>query len=82
MVRVARWAERLATTLAILRVMPADFAAALGAVSQMRTHTSGDTAIPHRADCVVLFSGRHASLRFDTDRKGAPEARLWVMGLG
>jgi hypothetical protein len=62
MLRVARRAERLATTLAILRVMPADFAAALSAVCQMRTHTPGDTAIPHRVDCVVLISGRHTSL--------------------
>jgi hypothetical protein len=62
MLRVARRAERLATTLAILRVMPADCAAALGAVSQMRTHTSFDTATPHRVDCVVLVSGRHTSL--------------------
>ena len=56
MLCVARRAEHLGTTLAILRVMPADFAAALGAVSQMRTHTSGDLARPHRVDCVVLVS--------------------------
>ena len=62
MLDVAGWAERLGTTVAILRVMPADFVAALGAVSQMRTHTSGDTATPHRVDWVVLVSGRHTLL--------------------
>jgi len=46
---VACGAERLGATLAILRVMPTDFAAAPGAVSQMGTRTSGDTAIPRRA---------------------------------
>ena len=62
MLDVARRAERLAATLAILRVMAADFAAALGALGQMRTPTSGDTAIPRRANGVILTSGRHTLL--------------------
>ncbi len=59
MLRVARRAERLAATLAILRVMPADFAVAPDTVSQERTHTSRDTAPSHRVDCVILLWGRH-----------------------
>jgi hypothetical protein len=64
---VARRAERLGTTLAKLRMMPADFAVALGALRQMRTHTSSDSALLRRVDCVVLVSGRrHTSLPWRT----------------
>ena len=63
MLGVARRAERLRTALATLGVMPADFALALGAVSQMRTRTSGNTAIPCPVCEELLVSGRHTSLR-------------------
>lgn len=45
-------------------LMSADFAVAFGAVSQMRTQTSGNLAPPHRVDCVESYAadiraGRH-----------------------
>ena len=64
---VAGRAERLGTTLAKLRMMPADFAVALVALRQMRTHTSSDSALLRRVDCVVLVLGRrHTSLPWRT----------------
>ena len=59
---VAGRAEGLGTTLAKLRMMPTDFAVAVDALRQMRTHTSSDRALLRRVGCAVLAWGRHTSL--------------------
>ena len=67
---VAGRAEGLGTTLAKLRMMPADFAVAVGALRQMRAHTSTDSALLRRVDGVVLVLGRrHISLSWRTGAK-------------